>query len=128
MKAITKVLLAPEAREMLIRYNGDDCRATAAVPAEAAARFTTLAERFGAQVEVLGHVADRDRGAAQRLRYAVSSHVPGQHSVPGVRERGDLRIEHAVIHGGPMREGDQGCAVGPVDPGVQASPCALHGH
>ena len=28
-----------------------------AVPAEAAVRFTTLAERFGAQVEVLGHVA-----------------------------------------------------------------------
>ncbi|ANH06941.1 methionine ABC transporter ATP-binding protein [Shinella sp. HZN7] len=28
-----------------------------AVPAEAAARFATLAERFGAQVEVLGHVA-----------------------------------------------------------------------
>ncbi|GLR50949.1 methionine ABC transporter ATP-binding protein [Shinella yambaruensis] len=28
-----------------------------AVPAEATARFTTLAERFGAQVEVLGHVA-----------------------------------------------------------------------
>ncbi|MCW5707524.1 methionine ABC transporter ATP-binding protein [Shinella sp.] len=28
-----------------------------AVPAVAAARFTTLAERFGAQVEVLGHVA-----------------------------------------------------------------------
>jgi D-methionine transport system ATP-binding protein len=29
-----------------------------AIPAEAAARFTSLAERFGAKVEVLGHVAD----------------------------------------------------------------------